>query len=336
MDVNRRNLMKGILAGGTLATLGIPRFTTATPGIAPAPDFVKARTCALLLGNTSVDDAFANGVSAAYSVYSAGLGNVSAQPTTLALDVVKLKSGLLVEVGRVSELLAISRGMRWVAVMDDASAAVFTEIVRAAGGRLLSRGTHVSSRNVSAYPAFQSDCPPLLRHLWASTSSEQSSGVMLASQLVRHHQSFSIVENFLREARSSGKASVENYRYGVLTRGFRSYASTGPLAMHLHCSGVSASEGCGLLGWDTSQKWTELTSLEDGDEATQTVQETWHPANWVEALGYAVTLVGLGIGTLPEDCVKRGFMHRALQGEWPNMDEPIFSEERFTSFIVEV
>src|SRR5687768_13211964 len=138
MDVNRRNLMKGILAGGTLATFGIPRLTTA--GMDPGSDTVKTRTCTLLLGNTPVDDAFANGVSAAYSVSSAAVSSTSAPPATL--EVVKLKSGLLVKVRQVSELLATSRGMRWVAVMDDASAAVFTEIVRTAGGRLLSRGTH--------------------------------------------------------------------------------------------------------------------------------------------------------------------------------------------------
>ena len=329
MDVNRRNLMKGILAGGTLATFGIPRLTTA--GMGPGSDTVKTRACTLLLGNTPVDDAFANGVSAAYSVSSAAVSNTSAQPATL--EVVKLKSGLLVKVRQVSELLATSRGMRWVAVMDDASAAVFTEIVRTAGGRLLSRGTHVSSRNVSAYSAFQSDSPPPLRHLWASVSPEQSPGAILAPRLVGNHKSFSIVEDFLGETRSNGETSSGSHLFAPV---FRSYESTGPLATHLHCSGVSVSEGCGLLGWNRSQRWTEFSSPRDGDEGTQTVQENWHPANWVEALGYAVTLAGLGVGTLQEYCARRGFVYRARQGEWRNMYESIFSEERFTSFIVEV
>jgi hypothetical protein len=133
------------------------------------------------------------------------------------------------------------------------------------------------------------------------------------------------------------EASVETPgRYGVFMPGFRSYESTGSLAIHLHCSGVSASEGCGALGWNTSQRWTEFSNLRHGAEGAQTTPEDWQPANWVEALGYAVTLAGLGIGTMREDCAKRGFIHRTRQGEWRNMDEPIFPEERFTSFIVEV
>lgn len=331
MNVNRRNLMKGILAGGTLATLGIPRY--ATSGITQPNHTAKVKACSLLLGGTRVDETFARGASVAHSACSMGLEDVFAEFS--ALQVVKLKSGLLREVGRVSELLAVSRGMRWIAVMDDASAAVFTEIVRSAGGQLIARGKHVSSQD--AYPVFRGDSSPALRHLWASASPQRSPGPILASQLVGFHQNFSIVENFLQEVRSNGetggKASGE---YHFFIPEFRSYESTGPLAMHLHCSGVSVSEGCGLLGWNTSQRWTEFSSPRDGDEARQTVQENWHPANWVEALGYAVTLAGLGIGTMQEDCTKRGFIHRSPQGEWRNMDEPIFSEERFTSFIVEV
>lgn len=333
MDANRRNLMKGILAGGTLATLGMPRFTAA--GIMPTRDRIKTRNCTLLLGNTRVDDAFAKGVSAAHSIRPTSPGAASAQPA--ALEVVKLKGGLLIEARRVSELLAISRDMRWIAVMDDASAAVFTEIVRAAGGRLLSRGTHASSRNVSAYSAFQSDSTPLLRHLWTSASPEQSPGPILASQLVGHHNNFSIVENFLGEARSSSEARTETSAgYGVFTSTFKSYKATERLAMHLHCSGVSASEGCRLLGWNTSQRWVEFSSLRDATEGTQAASENWQPVNWVEALGYAVTLAGLGIDAMREDCAARGFVHRARQEEWRNMDGSIFSEERFTSFIVDV
>jgi hypothetical protein len=91
MDVNRRNLMKGILASGTLATLGIPGFATAglSQAKGPATDTIKARTCALLLGNTRVDDAFAKGASAAHLACSATFEDTLAE--ILALEVVKLK-----------------------------------------------------------------------------------------------------------------------------------------------------------------------------------------------------------------------------------------------------
>jgi hypothetical protein len=282
-----------------------------------------------------LDDAFARGASAAHWACSAALEDAFAG--LLALEVVKLKSGLLVEVGRVSELMAISRGMRWIAVMDDASAAVFTEIVRSAGGQLIARGTHVSSQDASAYPAFRDDSSPALRHLWVSASPQRSPGPILASQLVGRHHNFSIVENFLQEARSGGetggKASGE---YRFFTPEFRSYESTRPLAMHLHCSGVSTPEGCGLLGWDTSQEWAEFPGLRDGGEGTRVELESWQPGNWVEALGYAVTVAGLGTSAKQGYCARQGFVHRAQQGEWPNTGEAVFPEERLTSFIIEI
>jgi hypothetical protein len=332
MDVNRRNLMKGILGGGTLATFGIPNLTTAgmAKAMGPASDTMKTRTCALLLGSTPADDAFARGASIAHSTCSMRHENTPLEIATL--EVIKLKGGLLREVERVSELMAVSRGMRWVAVMDDASAAVFTEIVRNAGGHLIARGTHVSSEDASAYPAFRDDSSPALRHLWASVSPEQSPGPILASQLVGPHHNFSIVENFLRDARGGGEASGG---YGFFTPAFRSYESPRALAMHLHCSGLSAPEGCGLLGWDTSQRWTEFSSPREGARAWA-APENGEAANWVEALSYAVTLAGLGIETTQDHCERRGFVHRAQQGEWHDAGEAIFSEERFTSFIVDV
>ena len=38
--------------------------------------------------------------------------------------------------------MKLSRGTRWIAVLDDAGAAVFQEMIRASAGRLLARGSH--------------------------------------------------------------------------------------------------------------------------------------------------------------------------------------------------
>ncbi len=331
MDVKRRNLMKGILAGGTLATFGIPRFTTA--GITSAPGSGKARSCALLLGNTRVDDAFAKGVSAAYSACSIGDANVS---TELApLEVVKLKDGLLVEVEQVSELLAVSRGVRWIALMDDASAAVFTEIVRSGSARLLLRGSHASSANDPAHPV---DNSPALRHLWASASPGHSAGALLASRLIGYHGSFSIVENHLGDTVSGGKPQGSALLESSKLPGFRSYLRTGVPPTHLHCSGLSPSEGCRLLGWSTAAVWIPFSESDKGTPYNQHGEEGWRPENWVEALGHAIAAAALQPerGEEREPWVSRGFVHSANGRQQDRAYESLFPEERLTSFVIDV
>jgi len=61
MDVNRRNLMKGVLTSGTLLALGIP------PGAFASAPAGRAGRFGLLLGNTPVDAEFAAGIRTATS-----------------------------------------------------------------------------------------------------------------------------------------------------------------------------------------------------------------------------------------------------------------------------
>jgi hypothetical protein len=59
MDETRRNLMKGMLTGGTLLALGIPSITQAVSINQSLSD--KTQNCRLLLGNTQIGEMFFQG-----------------------------------------------------------------------------------------------------------------------------------------------------------------------------------------------------------------------------------------------------------------------------------
>lgn len=149
--------------------LGAPRWAH-TESSPPA-----ARRCALLLCNGG-DAAFERGARVV-------AGRIGAAP----LEIVQLESGLLTETTALIERIERGRDARWIALLDDASAAVFQELVRSAGGRLLSRGSHASS----------DDGVFRFRHVWMTASPMWSAGALLASQLVRGGSSYSIQESFL-------------------------------------------------------------------------------------------------------------------------------------------
>src|SRR5690606_29693853 len=80
-----------------------------------------------------------------------------------------------------------ARGTRWIALVDDGGAALFQELVRAASGRLLARGSHACAPYASVP----------LRHLWVAASPAWSARSLLASSLMGTGASFSITESFL-------------------------------------------------------------------------------------------------------------------------------------------
>lgn len=163
MDIDRRNLMKGLLAGGALLALGTPAWT-----FAEEPNRT-AKRCLLFLGDNYVDERFANGVRAACQEVGYD-----------GLETRQVDGGLLSDPGKLVSLLEQTKGARWVAVMDDASAAVFQELGRTAGGRLLSVGSHASAKDDA--------CP--LRHTWLAASSAQGAGGVLATRLIGAGESF--------------------------------------------------------------------------------------------------------------------------------------------------
>jgi hypothetical protein len=193
--------------------------------------------------------------------------------------------------------------------MDDASAAVFQELARTAGSRFLSIGSHASMNDNADHH----------RHLWLAASPAQGVGGLLAAQAVRSGGNFSITESFIKP--SSDMSDVT----GWSVPGFSSYRSVGSDAMHLHCSGLSLSDGCGLLDLGETAGWTPIQpqscKREDVSRESQ---------NWVESVGYAVAASALGMDSVQESCSSRSFVRRA-----PN-PEPLQPRERFVSFVMDI
>jgi hypothetical protein len=292
MEVDRRTLMKGMLAGVALSAFGFPPWTLGNP---PAR---RPRHCLLLLGGTGADDMFANGARAACS-----------GRTYDGLQMVTMKGGLLASTDRMVNLLAQTRGARWIAVMDDASAAIFLELARTAGVRLLSMGTHACSTDSSCQH----------RHAWATTSTAHSPAGLLASQLVEGEGSFSIIESFLHQPLEAGALTSWS------APGFSSYRFPEPEAIHIHCSGLSLSKGCELAGLAESERWLPIPPQVCGYESLRS-QST----NWVESLGYAVTASALGVDSVRESCSGRAFAHQSRNST------QIQPTERFVSFVMDI
>jgi hypothetical protein len=336
MDVNRRNLMKGVVTGGTLLALGIP------PGALASGSGGRPGRFGLLLGNTPVDAAFAAGIRTAYSASAGhaaakgGAAEAGAGAGHGVPQVVKLKGGLLNDYEEVAGLLEKSRNTRWVAVMDDGSAAVFAEMVRSAGAKLVLLGSHASSGDAYTHGhGIFSDIPEL-RHVWAAASPAHSGGGILASQLIANQRSFSIVENFFSAELSTKEVQADSATTNWLAPDFLGYRHDGPDALHLHCSGLLPSEGCESLGWNTTGTWTPVLQEAPMREASASPRRgngQLRLAGWVESVGYAVMTAALGAGGLRETCSSRAFVHRSAAVK---RGERIGPAERFTSFVIDI
>ncbi|HXF92790.1 MAG TPA: twin-arginine translocation signal domain-containing protein [Nitrospiraceae bacterium] len=292
MDIDRRSLMKGLLAGGALMAMGAPSWALA------AQPTRSAKRCMLFLGDSAVDDAFAEGVRAVCR--DMGID----EPRT-----VKVAGGLLSYPDQLVEWLERSSGARWIAAMDDASAAVFQELARSAGGRLLSVGSHASGND--------DDLP--FRHTWLAASPAQGVGGLLASQLIGAGESFSITEGFLSESSAAGELT------GWSAPGFSSYRSAGSEAMHLHCSGFSVSEACRALALADSEGWTSIPPHVSKRESVSR-----RSPHWVESVGYAVAASAFGMQSVQEACSARAFVHRT---DGPGRRR---GGVRFVSFVMDV
>lgn len=315
MDETRRSLIKGMLTGGTLLALGIPTVTQAMSISQALSD--NARNCQLLLGNTLIDEAFASGAQAACVSYI--------HQHQSALPAFKLEGELLTTPLRIVDLLTQSRNMRWIAVMDYASAAIFTELVRNFEGHLLSLGSHSSSSG--------SDATSPMRHTWTTAMPAYSAGELLASILAQNQHSFSIVENFLKQA------AEESAIRSPSLAGFASYQSTEEPTARLHCLGVSPQEANRLIGWDTSKNWESSISqaaefFTSPDKAVRDSAIKFPQFdNWIEATGYAIVATALGMGIHQEPCSSSAFVHRS---EYRNPQFQELSGKHFVSFVIDV
>lgn len=170
MDVDRRSVVKGMAASGALLWFGAPSWARAAEP--PHGRF------ALLLAHGDAD---------AEAAFARGARTVLARAGCRELEIVDAKGGPLADPRALAACMERSRGTRWIAVLDDAGAAVFQELMRAAGGRLLSRGNHAASPHD----------PVPLRHLWVSASPAWTARALLESRLVGTRARFAIEESVL-------------------------------------------------------------------------------------------------------------------------------------------
>lgn len=274
MEVDRRSLMKGMLASGALLALGTPpwAFADRSPR--------RPKQCLLLLGGTSADDLFKSGTQAA-----------CAAMTYEDCRTVHLKGGLFTGMDEMRNLLDHSRGGRMIAILDDAGAVMFLELARPAGARMLSMGMHACSTDRAWH----------IRHDLTSTSQDHSAGGLLASHFIQQSEDFSITETFLREPPAEERALTS---WGA--PGFSSHRFAGPDPIHVHCSGCSLPDGRRLLGLETTEGWIPIPA-----QACTRESVTWRSENWVASVGYAVTASALGGDTVPESCASRVFVHQS-------------------------
>ena len=315
MDETRRSLIKGMLTGGTLLAFGIPAVTQ----VVSLSQTLSGSTqnYQLLLGNTPIDEAFAKGAQAACTRY------INYRQGTL--PAFKLEDELLTNPLRIVDLLTQSRNMRWIAVMDHASAAIFTELVRNFEGRLLSLGSHMSSSG--------NDASLPMRHVWTTASPAYSAGGLLASLLTQNQHDFSIVENFLEQAEKDSAMSDST------SAEFSSFRLAEQPATHLYCAGVSPLEASQRIGWKTSENWQPVlsqgnkSSIDQDKTAMDAAIEHHRFDNWIEATGYAVVATALGMGVQQASCSNRAFVYRSNQR---NSNHQGLSGKHFVSFVIDV
>ncbi|MXS77922.1 hypothetical protein ABF87_08085 [Nitrosomonas sp. JL21] len=314
MDETRRSLIKGVLTGGTLLALGIPVISQAASVNQALVDNV--RNCHLLLGNTPIDEEFARGAQAACSLYGNYLDGT--------LPTFQLEDELLISPLHIGDLLAQSCNMRWIAIMDYANAAIFNELIRNSGRRLLALGSHIFTSNNKTIP---------LRHVWTVASPEYSAAGLLASTLSQNQHDFSIVENFLEQ--SIGDGVLKNTSLAE----FSSYWQTDQPATHIHCSGMSPEEASQLIGWKTSEKtkalFSQVASSSNFSNRVLSDVAIDHPRfdDWIEATGFAVVATALGVKMHQQTCSSRAFVYRSDQR---NHHRHELSEKSFVSFVIDV
>jgi hypothetical protein len=258
--------------------------------------------------------------------------------------VIKLQHGLLNEYEEVARLLETFRDTRWIAVMDDGSAAVFTELVRNAGGSLVLLGSHASSDE--ALIRGHGMPVPGLRHVWAAASPSHAAGGILAARLAESHPSFSIVENFFSPQGAEELGTANGFPPGFLAWRLDGakpgYNPAGHDPAYLYCAGVSPEDGCQLLGWDAAPAWTPV----DRESGLETVGETAasrkrrsalrneepRAGGWVEAVGYAVVATALGAGAGNESCSARAHVYQSNGVKRGRPDKA----GQFTSFVIDI
>jgi hypothetical protein len=156
MKLHRRALLKGMIAGSTIAAVGLPR-------ISFAKSTLPATREVLLVGCGQPDDAFAAG---AGGLPQFGIGR-----------------GPLPDYAATRALFESSRGKRLVGLMEDAAYVVFSELARDAGVRLVFEGQHAAGANGG-----------VSRHVFSAAAGFHGSAEDLAAALTGEDAAFAIAE----------------------------------------------------------------------------------------------------------------------------------------------
>lgn len=216
--MHRRSVLKGMLAGGVLAAVGLPRWSEASSSFTFKP-------AALVLTGTGYDAAFAGGAQAAAR---ASGGN--------ALPMMQLARGIVPDVGATRSLFEQSKGRRIVGLMADGAYVVFTELARDAGARLICVGQH----SVGADGSWS-------RHALQSVPGFHGVAEPMVAGLMRTGRSFAVTEVPL----GAPSRPLTGGDWSAL--GFNSYRVGEHEPFWLHLSGVPLGAGCAALDVSAAQ-----------------------------------------------------------------------------------
>lgn len=209
MKPERRALLKGMMAGGAIAAVGLPKLSFARGRPTPAAREVLMVSC----GGT--DAAFADGA-------AAGAGPLARH---------SVGGGVLPDPNAVRALFATCRGKRLVGLMDDGAYVLFSEMARDAGVRLVFEGQHGASADGRAS-----------RHAFSAAAGFHGTSESLAAALAGSDAAFAIAETPV----GGGGRIVRGGDWSRL--GFESFHVAGEAPSWLHLAGVTRQAGCEALG----------------------------------------------------------------------------------------
>lgn len=211
MNESRRNLLKGMLAGGIIGAVGLPRLSLATRPMTPKP-------VALLLTGTPVDAMFAVASKAAAAALD------QPDPSIFALD-----HGGAFDPAGVRHFLQEHRGMRVMGLMEDAGYVLFSEMARDAGADLMLEGWHIQHGGSTS------------RHALRMATGLHGVADILASGLARRGESFAVTELPFDTA----SRSLRGWDWSSL--GFESYRVDQERPLWLHLAGCPLESACAAL-----------------------------------------------------------------------------------------
>ncbi len=272
MKPHRRALLKGMMAGGAIAAVGLPKISFAK---SPAP---AARE--IVLVSCGGNDA----------------GFVSAAADAGPLVRHNVGTGTLPDLAAARALFASCRGKRLVGLMEDAAYVLFAELARDSGVRLVFEGQHGASADGR-----------LSRHALHAAAGFHGAAETLAAALSVGEAAFAIAETPVgasgRLARGGDWSRLGFDSFHVAGDSPASQNPAGDSPLWLHLAGVSRAEGCEALGL--------AEALSEPLRCWPTYVPAAPAAGWSSALGRALAQLAAGGAENRRPCVRQAFMRGA-------------------------